>query len=577
MSLNSAPHIPLDDKLCIFCQQKPRSRERIVTVLDCETSKAYTSAYEMPMASRSPRLHRRSQYVYGNGEAIQWLLCIRPGCIPCTTSPKLILFHADCHSAFRVLWERNGIELPPSSPSALLDFASILSPWLPPVDKPPSHLWWSRSLKKMSVLPAKPTELGSFVSSLSTLPLELLGLILEAGGYGMYHSALLRHVLVAHVAGVVSGQAKQVCMPALDFLDNQYMVSEKDAGVAEPLGVDYLGVRMVSDNSPWYLQTKDVELRYQYPFLRPLLNRQLEMWDVPKLPDDGSYRFHSPDENKSNLKQIRSINFSGLTGLTFLCGSKAIYAIHKHQTHHSSALDTFLSLSPVIKRIVVLLYFPFDIGREIINQIWIRETYPNHTSSRTVMIRTSQRTLNFGPNGHCQESYYFQLTDGPTTSLLYHVPASGQPISVFGAASKSLARYPSPKPPVIPEIGEVANVHRTRVSLKDVAHVEVYTHILQNICSGILVKYDDGREESLGQRRAGLPGVQTILVSKPSQLHYKRFQTEDNNWRLNIIFSTCDSPKTVDAEEGWLSQAMGGEVAWSVSWRSDQLHFFDAE
>jgi hypothetical protein len=49
----------------------------------------------------------------------------------------------------------------------------------------------------MLTLLARPIELSDFVALLSTLPLELLDLILIAGDSKIYRSALLRHILVA--------------------------------------------------------------------------------------------------------------------------------------------------------------------------------------------------------------------------------------------------------------------------------------------------------------------------------------------------------------------------------------------
>lgn len=158
------------------------------------------------------------------------------------------------------------IELPPSSPRALFNYVSILKPWLSPskmtripLDQSSEHLLWSRGLKRLSLRAAKPTKLSKFVGSLSTLPLELLGLILVEGGEDIFRSVLFRYVVVAHVTDALSGQEEQIS----EFLDNQYMVSKEDAASAEVVGVDHLGVRMVPDNCQWYLRVKDVELHYQ--------------------------------------------------------------------------------------------------------------------------------------------------------------------------------------------------------------------------------------------------------------------------------------------------------------------------
>ncbi|RFU33319.1 hypothetical protein B7463_g2988, partial [Scytalidium lignicola] len=361
--------------------------------------------------------------------------------------------------------------------------------------------WWSMGLREISALSAKSTELGDFVVLLSTLPLEILALILAAGESKIYRSALLRHVIIAQVASVISKQTKlnenpqdncaNTCKPALEFLGNRYKIFE-DTSVTEPLGVDHLGVRFNSKNCPWYLQNKDLELCY--------------------------------------------------------------------------------------KKYALLRYFPLNKGHETVNQIWVRETQHFPERTRTIMIRTSQRTEIFGLDNSDRRSNYIQLTCGATTALLYHVPAYGDPISVFGAVSQSPALQPTSESPEVPNGRDMPSMYNSQASLRNVASVELYIHILEDArCSGILITHDDGREEALGQRRIGLPNIQPISISRPSQIHYRRFQTSNGHWRLNIMFSTDDNPRIVDVDDGWLGQSMMGTAIWSFDWCNDQFRVFDAE
>lgn len=104
----------------------------------------------------------------------------------------------------------------------------------------------------------------------------------------------------------------------------------------------------------------------------------------------------------------------------------------------------------------------------------------------------------------------------------------------------------------IPDTGDPKSPYRTEISLKDIVHVEVYTHPLEEgaRCSGLLVRHSDGRQEALGQRRVGLPDIQTTSVSRPSQMHYRRFKNSNGHWRVNIMFSTNGSPRVVDVDQG---------------------------
>jgi hypothetical protein len=121
-------------------------------------------------------------------------------------------------------------------------------------------------------------------------------------------------------------------------------------------------------------------------------------------------------------------------------------------------------------------------------------------------------------------------------------------------------------------------MNSSQASLEDVEHVEFYIHTLEDFrCSGILVQHDDGRKEALGQRRVGLPNIQTISIWRPSQMHCKRFQTSDGYWRLNIMFSTPHNQRLADADEGWQSQDMAGTAMWFLDWRNDKLQFINAK
>jgi hypothetical protein len=120
----------------------------------------------------------------------------------------------------------------------------------------------------MSSLSTTSSGLSRFVALLSSLPVELLGYVLEEGGLEIYRSALLRHVLVNQVIGVASVPSSQdesprIATTGLEFLGTQYAVSEKCLGVAGDLGVDHLGIRRFHQGSPWYIQRKDALLRYE--------------------------------------------------------------------------------------------------------------------------------------------------------------------------------------------------------------------------------------------------------------------------------------------------------------------------
>lgn len=130
----------------------------------------------------------------------------------------------------------------------------------------------------------------------------------------------------------------------------------------------------------------------QHPFLRPSENQQLELWDVARRPEVGSYRFHGVVENKYNPQQIRCIRFSDCVGLSFICAGRVVCGIHAHRNHHASAADTFLSLSLSAQKVALLQYFPLNADHEIINGVWVRESEPVILHSRAIMVMNSNFT-----------------------------------------------------------------------------------------------------------------------------------------------------------------------------------------
>lgn len=128
------------------------------------------------------------------------------------------------------------------------------------------------------------------------------------------------------------------------------------------------------------------------------------------------------------------------------------------------------------------------------------------------------------------------------------------------------------------------SAYRNQASLVDVIYVELYTHPLENNkCSGMLVRHSDGREESLGQRLAGLPDVVTTSVSNPAHIHHKalswRSPSGDHQRHVKLAFSSPDSPETLEVKEDYGTEAMDGVVVWYIetAWWHDEIHFVGPE
>jgi hypothetical protein len=146
-------------------------------------------------------------------------------------------------------------------------------------------------------------------------------------------------------------------------------------------------VMLSSALSPsWSYVVSDV---FEYPFLRPSPDQHLEFWDVPKRPEEGSYRLHAIDsETEPSPVQIRTINLDSLVGLTFFCAGKSIKGIYPHKSPDSSPFEAFNALGSVQPELTFVRYFPLNSGQETINQIWVVENYSLQQGiSRTLTVR----------------------------------------------------------------------------------------------------------------------------------------------------------------------------------------------
>ena len=427
-------HIYIRHHLCVFCQQIPCAGERVTTgICDRGISSIYHytdqravtnhvgyeghfATFDMPEDRHTAidvQPWRRSVNEHTS------MLCLVTNCewLPW---PKYIIFHADCLKSFQVLWTTSStMRLPPSGGDAVLKYASPLISWFPTLkddhlyrNDTTAHHWWARALSELSKLAQRSTELGCFVSSLSSLPLEIFSQILDEGGSEMYNSSLFRHVLVyqaanmlAHEREMPKNSSSEISKPSFDFLDNTYATSAKTLDDAMYIGVDQLGVRLTDDQCPWYLRREDVEVshevspsplrpylskHWQGPFLHPRAKEgALELWDVPDIPRKETYRLRSPKREQGSPTLIRSIEMDGLTGLTFFCFNNELYGIHGHQSSGSSAHSTFLKINHYIRVHVDARYLPLNPGNDPITQVWSMRGKSTGTWSLAVCLQIS--------------------------------------------------------------------------------------------------------------------------------------------------------------------------------------------
>jgi hypothetical protein len=192
--------------------------------------------------------------------------------------------------------------------------------------------------------------------------------------------------------------------------------------------------------------------------------------------------------------------------------------------------------------------------------------------SDTLQICTTKRVQTFGPNPGNKNRKHTQIACAPVQSLIYNTPQAGRPISTFGAISPEPKMEPSPKIPQSPRTMPVG-VNSSRASLEHVQHVKIYIgRRAPYKCVGMLLTYQDGRAEALGQRPVGFPDIQTVLVNLPLQIHYSSWQVE-GHWCLRIYFSTPEKVQGLDHRRGWSTRNMKGSVWWALAVENDYLQF----
>lgn len=77
-------------------------------------------------------------------------------------------------------------------------------------------------------------------------------------------------------------------------------------------------------------------------------------------------------------------------------------------------------------------------------------------------------------------------------------------------------------------------------------------------CIGILITYNDGSKEAVGQCRIGVSS--SIEVLRPTMFHWKEIVFRHDVFGVNVRFSSKSS--RFKAPDGWQDTGMAGVVTW---------------
>lgn len=167
------------------------------------------------------------------------------------------------------------------------------------------------------------------------------------------------------------------------------------------------------------------------------------------------------------------------------------------------------------------------------------------------------------------------LCDSAPKYLYYEEPDPSEAISWFGATSK-LSNCVVEQPYIVPEGGGYSQ--RTIASLENVSHVEMY-YDEEPACTGLLLTYLDGSQESVGQRRVGLSTTKIIRIDFPKWICIREFrimasELDGEEWvkrqYVNIHFP-MEECKDHTAEEDQECTPMRGEIQWDFDENRDEV------
>jgi hypothetical protein len=176
------------------------------------------------------------------------------------------------------------------------------------------------------------------------------------------------------------------------------------------------------------------------------------------------------------------------------------------------------------------------------------------------------------------------LSNGPISQLVYNDPEAGQPILFFGAFCPSVGNTPKLGPLKQLKVpndwikcgffysyASFENIERVRLFLDEIA----IDQLRWECCIGILITYNDGSKEALGQCRIGLST--SIEVLRPITFHWKEIVLRQGVAGVNVRFSSEHSRFEAPNGAGWQSTGMAGVVKWWFNHAEVVIDFENSE
>ncbi|KAH6667292.1 hypothetical protein B0J14DRAFT_489952, partial [Halenospora varia] len=490
-------------------------------------------------------------------------LCRYPDCKRCAASPEASTMHPDCFQLFIHEWRRD------YTIETALDVLWIATAWRNPWRGAPDL----RLQGKMDI-----NIFLEKLPQLRLLPLELVQMIQNYSEPSLFSRFISVLDLVGRLSPAISDEL--VSVPLCEI--STWQRGDRPTGAAASAGhiirltIDSCGIRKIeslpknppysesrSHNMAFVIQEKSclngIIAWFKHGLLRlELLEASLglQIWDTPTPPDLEYCTFYPANITASTC--FRTIEMRETIGITFFFCRGKVYAIHAHTLTMPCAMTTLEHLSCRRQRTVAWVYIPISPSDQVVAFGTQLQRSDGH------FFRTKLAgDIPIGPY-HSGDTRDFILSKAPPMTLIYNT-VDLQPISVIGAysgkghKSGSIApfRHPTPDEPPFQD------ACFSSAPLEMVTRVQVFYNEENTYCRGILLEYENGAQQALGQCRLGVDLYKTCI--KPSFLcfiheEYLRPRTEIRLQAVRVEF-TCE-PRQNQAKDSWTWFTMTGTLGF---------------
>ncbi|KAF2021813.1 hypothetical protein BU24DRAFT_404770 [Aaosphaeria arxii CBS 175.79] len=481
-----------------------------------------------------------------------------------------------------------------------------------------STRWMAGALDDSSTRELLPKSVSMTLNYVSELPVELQIIILELSGPGTFIAML--SVVLGVLPVLLSKQLYEFCLRDTELDCSQAIYAEyitlrgqtyisnlsnkHDHGMSKvptqaaprilAMSMDSFGIRRVSRVQEARDSRLLGDLWYRFEILpqksgsmitlrrNPLViddvildrhNHRRFLWDSPMKPEIIPHQWYDPSPENSDCYGFKRVSLNGsVSGIAVSCGqgtNMSFHAIREGQRDASIHVKTEVAA----KQPLTWIYFPLAEG-ETICGVWVMTNYGG--LANVCVYTTLGRSRIFAsfkePWYRCGDRYQCinSGADGSITALYYDSLRLRSERSLrVGVVSSHDDVFDVPENPPwadcpIPEVCLQTDPEwfHSQASLRDVVSAETCEDGLTGVCLGVLLRYRNGREETLGQWRFD----QTVATFEHDpcirSMSYRIDRSKGKPRMRAVSFGAC----LADESSEGVSIQMQGHLIW---WFSD--------